>query len=643
MRRFAPGLGLCLTLLAGTALAQNPPANQYSSITVFGDSLSDPGNIPRFFGFNVPAPPYFQNQFSNGPIYAKNLNPLFGISTPLNDYAIGGALTGAHNFAGLPGNPAVGLPNAGVDGEISLYLAGNRRPTARDLFIVWAGGNDFIDVLDNRPPPPGLSAAQLTSLFLAPTGPVTTALANLTADVSRLAAAGVKNFVVPNLPNLGQTPSYNGSPATSVPASLLSTLHNQLLGPTMGQLQQQLHVNITFVDIGALFTDVVANPVKYGFDPAHVADECIMSAACVSQHLNYLFWDGVHPTGLSHLILSEAYFASLSGPTTVGPQMELDKIAQRDLFDRISARAAALRNGAAGFTVDNVGGVSGRVDPDSDSRLAGFLAGSYGWGSQDTRQNVVGFDYQHHDIVAGLDYRATDWLAVGGLIGYGDTSADLEAGFGSQSVQAFQVALYATAFMDGWYGSVAGTYAYTDWDKLHRNAFVANQTASATSGGQVLGARIEGGYAMRLGALTIGPSAELRYAHYRIGSYAESGAVGLNQEVDGQGEQSLIGQVGVQAAIATTVDGYSVTPALHVDFGHEFRNPTRTIVTRLVSQPATFVATGLDPTSDNWMQLGAGVNVQLADALSALLDFDSIVAHGRTEDYSLTARLRYSF
>jgi len=345
---------------------------------------------------------------------------------------------------------------------------------------------------------------------------------------------------VPNLPNLGQTPSYGGSPTTAVPASLLSGLHNQLLGPAMSQLQQQLHVNITIVDIGAVFTDVIANPVKYGFDPNHIADQCILNAACVSQHLNYLFWDGVHPTGLAQQLLSEVYFASLSGPTTVGPQMELDKIAQRDLFDHISARTAALRLGAVGLMVDNVNGVSGRVDADSDSRLAGFLSGAYGWGSQDTRQNVVGFDYQHHDIVAGLDYRAMDWLALGGLFGYGDTNADLNGGFGSQSVQSYQFALYATAFMDGWYGSVAGTYAYTDWDKLHRNAFVANQTASATSGGQVWGAKIEGGYVMRLGAVSIGPAAELRYAHFRIGSYTEIGAVGLNQEVDGQGEESLI-------------------------------------------------------------------------------------------------------
>ena len=72
---------------AGQAAAQN----QYSSITIFGDSLSDPGNIPKFFfGFNYPPPPYYQHQFSDGPIYAYYLGGEFGISAPFTDYAIGG-------------------------------------------------------------------------------------------------------------------------------------------------------------------------------------------------------------------------------------------------------------------------------------------------------------------------------------------------------------------------------------------------------------------------------------------------------------------------------------------------------------------------------------------------------------------------
>lgn len=641
MRNFLATSSLCLVLCASQAAAQN----QYTSITIFGDSLSDPGNIPKFFfGIDVPPPPYYKNEFSNGPIYAYYLGGEFGISVPFTDYAIGGAFTGTQNFGGLPGNPLVGLPNAGMDGEITLYLSTNPHPTPRDLFFVWGGANDYFGYLNNSfSAPAGATPAQLTNIFLAPGGgPIPTTIANLVHDIDRLAAIGVRNFVVPNLPNLGATPDYNGSSATAVPATLLATLHNQALAQAMSQLQQQLHVNVTVVDIGAVFNDVVANPAKYGL--INVTNQCILNSTCVAQQLHYLFWDGVHPTGFIQQTLSEAYFASLSGPTTVGSELELDKIAEQGLFDRIRARGTALRAGAGGFTVDNVGGISGATGTDSDAKLAAWITGDYGWGSQGTRQNVVGFDWQNKQFTGGIDYRATDWLAVGGALGYAETSADLEGAMGSQTVDSYQLALYATAWSDGWFGSIAGTYGYSDWTKLHRNAFVANQIAAATSGGQTLGARLEGGYQMRCwDAVTLTPSAALRYARYRIGSYAESGAVGLDQEVDGQGDQSLIGEIGVEAAMETNIGGYAVTPRVHLGLDHEFHNPVRTIVTRLVSQPETFVATGIAPTPDSWARAGAGVDIHFAESFTALLDFDGIVADGRNEGYSILGRLKYEF
>ena len=627
---------LFLGLWAGQAAAQN----QFSSITIFGDSLSDPGNIPKFFfGLNVPPPPYYKNEFSNGPIYAYYLGGEFGISAPFTDDAIGGAGAGAINIGGLPGNPLVGLPNAGVNGEITLYLSSNPHPTPRDLFIVWAGANDHFNYLNHFTPPPGATQAQLTSIFTAPGGEVPTVIASLVDDIDRLAAIGVKNFVVPNLPNLGATPDYSGSPTTALPATLLASLHNQQLAQAMAQLQQQLHVNVTVVDIGTIFSDVVGNPAKYGL--INVTDQCILNATCVAQQLHYLFWDGVHPTGYIQQILSEVYFASISGPTTVGSELELDKIAQSGLFDRLSQRESALRAGATGLAVDNVAGMSGTAD--GDSPLSAWLSGFYGWGSQDTRQNVVGFDWQNTGFVGGMDYRVSDRLAVGGAIGYAETNGDLANAMGKQTVDSYQLALHATAWSDGWFGSAAGTYTYSDWTKLHRNSFVANQIAAATSGGLVFGARLEGGYEARWDDIMLIPAVELRYARYRIGGYAESGAVALNEAVDGQGEQSLIGQIGVEARTDTAIGGYAVTPRLHVALDHEFRNPVRTIVTTLVSQPETYVATNIAPTPDSWARVGAGVDVRLADAFTALLDFDSVVADGRNEGYSILGRVKFAF
>jgi outer membrane lipase/esterase len=633
----AAALGLSAFLIASQSFAQS----QYSSITVFGDSLSDPGNIPKFFGINYPPAPYFENQFSNGPVYAKYLTSLFGVTAPLQDFAIGGAESGTANIGGLPGNPSIGLPNAGINGEISYYLQSNPTPSSRSLFIVWGGANDYLDLVQSFSGL-GLSGAALSSYLTSSTGPVTVTVSNLVGDVTRLAQKGVKNFVVPNLPNLGATPLLNGNTTTSSQGSQLTDLHNQSLAQAMGQLQQQLHVNITIVDIGSVLNDILANPSKYGVDPSHTTQECILNATCVAQHQNYLFWDDVHPTALLQQELSYVFLSSLDGPTTVGAEMDMDKIVQQDLFDRISARTAALRLGTSGLSIDNVAGTSGTYGS-GEQRLSAFITDSYGWGSRSARDNVAGFDYRDNTTSAGADYRINDWLAAGGLIGYGETNDSLRDSLGSQSFNSYQAALYATVFNNGWYGSIAETYAYEEWNKLNRNVFVGGQTASASTNGHVFGSKLEGGYVLKLGDWSLGPAAELREADYHIGSYTEHGAVGLNQEVDSQSTTSMIGQVGIGATLSTMVGDYIVTPQFRFNFDHEFRHASRAIVTRIASQLSTSVTTDLAPDADNFVRLGAGVGVKLTDRLSALVDFDSTVGRSGGEDYSALARLKASF
>ena len=56
-----------LCLAAASALASVPAqAGPYSSLTVFGDSLSDVGNIKLASPSSVPNPPYPLGRFSDG-------------------------------------------------------------------------------------------------------------------------------------------------------------------------------------------------------------------------------------------------------------------------------------------------------------------------------------------------------------------------------------------------------------------------------------------------------------------------------------------------------------------------------------------------------------------------------------------------
>jgi phospholipase/lecithinase/hemolysin len=88
------GLAVVAALLAWSAT----PASAYTALYSFGDSLSDGGNVFAASLGTIPAPPYFEGRFSNGPNWVDDLSAKLGFLTPVtasadggNDFAVGGA------------------------------------------------------------------------------------------------------------------------------------------------------------------------------------------------------------------------------------------------------------------------------------------------------------------------------------------------------------------------------------------------------------------------------------------------------------------------------------------------------------------------------------------------------------------------
>ena len=289
-RRTFPLFRACL--LAFVSLCCISPlatAQGYSRLFVLGDSLSDDGNLYHaVFGLYPQSPPYYKGRFSNGPVWVENLAPKLGFAfNSATDYASGGAESGSVG-------PGLGLP--GMKQELASLLKAYPAGDPAALYIVWGGANDYLDGATDT------------------MAPVT----NLTGYVKSLAATGARNFVVPNLPDLGQTPGHRT--AADGPVLTQKTLsHNANLAAALQTLRVQLPTcNIVLLDAYAEFNRIVANPAAYGF--ANVTDQAMLAAAGANPD-TYLFWDDVHPTASAHrLIASDAYaalFPSLSGVITL--------------------------------------------------------------------------------------------------------------------------------------------------------------------------------------------------------------------------------------------------------------------------------------------------------------------------------------
>ncbi|NJN87592.1 MAG: SGNH/GDSL hydrolase family protein [Leptolyngbyaceae cyanobacterium SL_7_1] len=250
---FAASVFAATCCFSGRAIAAD-----FSGIYVFGDSLSDTGNLfnvtEALLGTGSPPPPYFEGRITNGPNWIDflaeelELNP-----TPITE-VFPGQLTQGINFAfagatsGSDNTLFVGLPGLAQQAQTFLSLL---PPTGTDpnaLYIVWTGANDYL-------PTNSLSFTPYTT----PDFPI----ASITNIISGLSALGAQNFLVPNLPDLGKVPSAVLS-GNSTALSALTTEHNLRLSNTLALLDQTLP-NSTFysLDTNTLFNEAIAGSLGF--------------------------------------------------------------------------------------------------------------------------------------------------------------------------------------------------------------------------------------------------------------------------------------------------------------------------------------------------------------------------------------------
>jgi phospholipase/lecithinase/hemolysin len=264
-----------LTLVAaGLWLVGSAHGGEITGIVSFGDSLTDVGNFYAATGGASPPAPYYPGNFTNGLNWVQYLAQDLGVAAPTasssggTDYAYGGATTGTGTTTVTFLGATATVPNIGT--QIDTYLA-SHTPTAGQLFTIWGGANDF--------------------LYAGQTNPYVPA-ENIAAEITQLAQAGARQFLIPNLPALGLLPATSSLPAP-IPSELntLAADFDAILQGEAAQLEQQLGVQIHIVDVYSLLNNVIADPSQYGF--TNVTDSALLSG---SNGSGYLFWDTIHPT-----------------------------------------------------------------------------------------------------------------------------------------------------------------------------------------------------------------------------------------------------------------------------------------------------------------------------------------------------------
>ncbi|MEM8826083.1 MAG: SGNH/GDSL hydrolase family protein [Pseudomonadota bacterium] len=292
------------TTAAAIIVALSTPVSAlpaFSDIYVFGDSLSDTGNVAALLGNNR----YIRNEvgygtngrFSNGAVWHEYLADSFGMARASavrknggNDYSHGGART---DFAI---GPRQGILLQGAEYGITSGLRSD--PDA--LYIAWTGGNDVQSLADEADAELVLDAR----------------LDNFETMLKAFAASGATSLLVPNLPDIGQIPKFSDRD-TKDRASALTVQWNDGLAELSFDIASTYGIDVFQLDVFSIFNDILADPLSNGF--INTTDECRSLTALGLIELEcrdadrFVFWDDVHPTTAAHRLIAERAFDLIAG------------------------------------------------------------------------------------------------------------------------------------------------------------------------------------------------------------------------------------------------------------------------------------------------------------------------------------------
>ena len=294
-------LAAVLWLWLAPALAVAAP---FSALYVFGDSLSDTGNLAAIRG-EFPEP-FYRNRVSNGPVAVDVLAARLGLSAEASLYLIGRSAGGNYAVAGAraDGNDLIDLTS-----QVVVFLAhqGNDAP-ADALYVVFIGGNDVRNARSER----GAAAANAI---------IDAAAAAVADNVERLIRAGARSLLVMNSPDVGLLPETRAlaqersDPFLPRRATRLSQRYGAKLHRVLQRLQRK-HPDVWLqeVDVYTASRLIAQQPARFGID--NIVDACFSTetlmfhpgCAAGANFERFYFFDELHPTAKVHRLIGEGIY-----------------------------------------------------------------------------------------------------------------------------------------------------------------------------------------------------------------------------------------------------------------------------------------------------------------------------------------------
>ncbi len=295
-------------LLVCLAISFNLPTyanTDFSQLIVFGDSLSDTGNLSSLSSGGFPLP-YDRNRVTNGPVAVERLAELLQLPLTPSLHFFGAAQ--GSNYA-VARARAISGNDLDLQTQLIAYMANNgfvADPEA--LYVLFIGGNDIRTAL-------GIDDYQQATLH------VKEAADQVINALQQLSLSGARHFLVVNAPDIGDIPETRlvseGHQPFIARASQLSQTYRIALKNSLKILDDKLGVEIELFDLMKFFSKLTRQAADYGF--VYTTEPCFNTMTGAFHDdcpygMNadaFLYFDEIHPTQRLHRIIGQAFYDSL--------------------------------------------------------------------------------------------------------------------------------------------------------------------------------------------------------------------------------------------------------------------------------------------------------------------------------------------
>lgn len=280
----------------------------YSRLIVFGDSLSDTGNLAFI---DLPFP-YDDNRISDGPVGVDYIASHIGSNADRSYHLLGSDR--GYNYAVAGGN-IVGSDSEDLSQQVDAYLDRvNQKADSNALYVLIMGGNDLRGLRSTT----NSTFAQQQINLIANT---------FTTQLNRLISAGAKAIVVSNVPNIGRLPEtlerQAQDPSIVTRAEAYTVQYNSVLSQGLTSYISRSDINLILFDFYDELENIFSNAQSFGFqnttEPCFDPDGFDIELSClINGFKTRVFFDNVHPSSRTHqLVMSSVLpnLPSLPAPT----------------------------------------------------------------------------------------------------------------------------------------------------------------------------------------------------------------------------------------------------------------------------------------------------------------------------------------